>query len=97
MQDRFTIPRGAWELHNTLNAKEPAAVGQRHAPGLAATCHVSVDPQWLNRIRLPEPGSQETSILSFAAAARPNSRLWYQLIMSDALDGLVVSMPEGQH
>ena len=55
MQDRFTIPRGAWELHNTLNAKEPAAVGQRHAPGLAATCHVSVDPQWLNRIRLPEP------------------------------------------
>ena len=42
-------------------------------------------------------GSQETGILSFAAAARPNSRLWYQLIMSDALDGLLVSMPEGQH
>jgi 2Fe-2S ferredoxin len=37
---------------------------------------------------------QEASILSFAAATQPNSRLSCQIIMSDALDGLVVSMPE---
>ncbi|MBV8778567.1 MAG: 2Fe-2S ferredoxin, partial [Alphaproteobacteria bacterium] len=46
---------------------------------------------------LPESGSQEASMLSFAALARPNSRLSCQIEVSDALDGLVVRLPEGQH
>jgi 2Fe-2S ferredoxin len=62
-----------------------------------ATCHVYVDPAWLERIGLPEPGSMEASMLSFAAAAEPNSRLSCQIMMSEALAGLVVRMPEGQH
>src|ERR1700730_13065085 len=39
-----------------------------------ATCHVYVDVAWLDRTGLPEPGSQEETMLSFAAAAQPNSR-----------------------
>ena len=62
-----------------------------------ATCHVYVDPAWLERIGVPEPGSMEASMLSFAAAAEPNSRLSCQITMSEALAGLVVRMPEGQH
>ena len=45
----------------------------------------------------PVPGSQEASMLSFAALAQPNSRLSCQLKVSEALDGLIVRMPEGQH
>jgi 2Fe-2S ferredoxin len=36
-------------------------------------------------------------MLSFAAVAQPNSRLSCQITMTPDLDGLVVTMPEGQH
>jgi ferredoxin, 2Fe-2S len=60
-----------------------------------ATCHVFVPEQWLGRTGTP--GAQETSMLGFAATAQPNSRLACQITMSEALDGLVVRMPEAQH
>jgi 2Fe-2S ferredoxin len=62
-----------------------------------ATCHVYVDAAWLPVTGLPVPGSQEASMLSFAAVTQPDSRLSCQITVSDALDGLVVRMPEGQH
>ena len=62
-----------------------------------ATCHVYVDRSWLERTGLPAPGSMEESMLSFAAVREPNSRLSCQITMTEALDGLVVRMPEGQH
>ena len=36
-------------------------------------------------------------MLNFAAELRDSSRLACQIQLTDALDGLVVSMPEGQH
>ena len=36
-------------------------------------------------------------MLEFAEGVEPNSRLACQIHMSDALDGLVVRMPESQH
>jgi 2Fe-2S ferredoxin len=62
-----------------------------------ATCHVYVDEAWRGVIGTPIPGSQEASMLSFAALAQPNSRLSCQLKVSEALDGLIVRLPEGQH
>ena len=62
-----------------------------------ATCHVYVDAAWLDRTGLPEPGSQEETMLSFAAAAQPNSRLTCQIRMREELAGIVLRMPEGQH
>jgi ferredoxin, 2Fe-2S len=62
-----------------------------------ATCHVYVDAAWLGVTGLPEPGSQEASMLSFAALAEPNSRLSCQIEVTEALEGLVVRLPEGQH
>ena len=62
-----------------------------------ATCHVYIDAAWLDKIGLPEPGSQEAAMLSFAAVAKPDSRLSCQITMREELAGLVVRMPEGQH
>ena len=62
-----------------------------------ATCHVYVDAAWLEKTGLPEPGSQEATMLSFAAAAQPNSRLSCQIKMRQDLAGIVLRMPEGQH
>jgi 2Fe-2S ferredoxin len=60
-----------------------------------ATCHVFVEEPWLEKTG--EPSEQEASMLSFAATAQPNSRLSCQIIMSPALDGMVVRLPEAQH
>ena len=62
-----------------------------------ATCHVYVDAAWLAKTGLPPDGSQEASMLSFAAVTQPDSRLACQIEITDALDGLIVTTPEGQH
>jgi 2Fe-2S ferredoxin len=60
-----------------------------------ATCHVYVDPAWLDR--LPDMSEMEESMLSFSSTARPNSRLSCQIPMTRDLEGLIVRLPEAQH
>lgn len=60
-----------------------------------ATCHVYVDPAWL--ARTGSRSEMEQSMLSFAAAAQDNSRLSCQIPMTEALAGIVLRLPEGQH
>jgi len=62
-------------------------------------CHVRDDRSKgvSEEIGLPEPDSQEASMLGFAAAGEPNSRLSCQIKMREELDGLVVRLPDGQH
>ena len=60
-----------------------------------ATCHVYVDEAWTGAT-----GSQsamEESMLDFAEEVRPNSRLSCQIRVTEALDGLIVRLPENQH
>jgi 2Fe-2S ferredoxin len=42
------------------------------------------------------PSAIEQSMLDFAKDVEPNSRLSCQIKVTDALDGLVVRMPESQ-
>ena len=60
-----------------------------------ATCHVYVDEAW--REKTGEPSAMEESMLDFADEVQPNSRLSCQIRVTDALDGLVVRLPENQH
>lgn len=55
-----------------------------------ATCHVYVDPEWLER--LPKRQSDEQDLLSELSHTKDNSRLSCQLEMTDALDGLRVTI-----
>ena len=60
-----------------------------------ATCHVYVDEAWA--ARLPAPDDEEADMLGFVAAEqKPTSRLSCQLVMADALDGIVVHIPASQ-
>lgn len=60
-----------------------------------ATCHVYVDSAWFPKI--PRPDSTETEMLGFVAAEqRATSRLSCQITMTEALDGLIVTMPDTQ-
>lgn len=60
-----------------------------------ATCHVFVDPAWVHKTGERSP--TEEAMLDFADGVAPNSRLSCQVRVTDALDGLVVRLPECQH
>ncbi|HTN41321.1 MAG TPA: 2Fe-2S iron-sulfur cluster-binding protein [Asticcacaulis sp.] len=60
-----------------------------------ATCHVYVDDAWADKTG--KASVMEESMLDFANDLQPTSRLSCQIIVSDALDGLIVRMPENQH
>jgi 2Fe-2S ferredoxin len=55
-----------------------------------ATCHVYVDPGWIDAVGAP--GSEEDDMLDSVGDVRSNSRLSCQILMSDALDGLKVTL-----
>ena len=60
-----------------------------------ATCHVYVDPTWVDRV--PAPESAEKDMLDFVLDRQPNSRLSCQIEVTVALDGLVVTTPVSLH
>ena len=59
-----------------------------------ATCHVYVKEEWLNKLSKAEDAEQD--MIDMAFEPKKNSRLSCQLIVSDELDGLVVTTPSKQ-
>ena len=89
------------EVENGLTVMEGAI--QNNLPGIdadcggsmaCATCHVYVEEKWFNKITKAEDA--EVDMIDMAHEPKKNSRLSCQLIVSDALDGLVVTTPEKQ-
>ncbi len=94
--DTYTI-----EVQNGLTVMEGAV--QNDVPGIdadcgggmaCATCHVYVKEDWFNRLPKKEDGEED--MLDMAFEPKPNSRLSCQIIVSDDLDGLEVSIPSKQ-
>jgi 2Fe-2S ferredoxin len=56
-----------------------------------STCHVIVDPDWFGK--LARPTEDEEDMLDLAFGLEKTSRLGCQIVMTDALDGLVVRLP----
>ena len=85
------------------NAME-AAVGA-NVEGIAAdcggmltcgTCHVYVREPHASQ--LPAPAPDELAMLEFVAAPRrANSRLSCQIVLTEALDGLTLDLPDTQY
>ena len=56
-----------------------------------STCHVIVDQTWF--AKLAKPTEDEEDMLDLAFGLEATSRLGCQLVMTPALDGLVVRLP----
>ncbi len=89
------------EVENGLSVMEGAI--QNDIPGIdagcggsmaCATCHVYVEEKWLNK--LPKAEEAEVDMLDMAYEPKKNSRLSCQLIVSEELDGLIVTTPSKQ-
>ena len=89
------------DVDNGLTVMEGAV--QNDIPGIdadcgggmaCATCHVYVKEDWLKKLPKKEDGEED--MLDMAFEPKQNSRLSCQLIVSDELDGLEVSIPTKQ-
>ena len=89
------------EVANGLSVMEGAV--QNDIPGIDADCgggmacatfHVYVKEEWLDKLPKKEDGEED--MLDMAYEPKKNSRLSCQLIVSDELDGLIVSTPSKQ-
>ena len=94
-QHTIDVPEGTSVMQGAIDNRVPGIDADCGGQCACGTCHVYVDAAWLGK--LPAKQLQEIDMLDFAAMAEPNSRLSCQLTVSAELDGLVVTMPEGQH
>ncbi len=72
----------------------PGIVGACGGAMACATCHGYVADGWL--AMLPAPSAQEREMLSGCIDQRPNSRLTCQIRLTEALDGLTITLPQSQ-
>ncbi len=56
-----------------------------------STCHVIVREDWFDK--LEEPSEDEDDMLDLAWGVRPTSRLGCQITVTDALDGIELTLP----
>ena len=89
------------EVPNGLSIMEGAV--QNNIPGIdadcggsmaCATCHVYVKKEWFDKVPKKEDGEED--MLDMAYEPNKFSRLSCQMIVTDELDGLIVTMPEKQ-
>jgi 2Fe-2S ferredoxin len=85
---------GSTVMENAIRNGVPGIEAECGGACACATCHVYVDEEWRSVTGQPEP--MEEDMLDFAYEVRPTSRLSCQIRVSDALDGLVVTVPERQ-
>lgn len=94
-EHRVAVEEGLSVMRGAVDNGVPGIDADCGGQCACATCHVFVEEAWF--AKTGDRGEQEESMLSFAAATQPNSRLSCQIEMTAELDGLVVRLPEAQH
>jgi 2Fe-2S ferredoxin len=82
-------------MRTALNELVPGILGDCGGELSCATCHVFVDPDWIDAAG---PRSEDEDDLLETTSEEPTdcSRLSCQLKMSAVLDGIVVTIPASQ-
>lgn len=86
--------KGSTVMENAIRTGVPGIEAECGGACACATCHVYVGEEW--RSVTGEPAPMEEDMLDFAYDVRPGSRLSCQIRVSDALDGLTVTVPDRQ-
>ncbi len=87
---------GVSVMQAAMGAGVRGIVAECGGSAVCATCHVYVDPAWVDR--LPAAQAAENEMLDCTASERlANSRLSCQIMLTAALQGLVLRVPEWQY
>jgi 2Fe-2S ferredoxin len=88
-------PVGTSVMKTAVSHGVPGIVAECGGSCMCATCHVYLAEA--EQVVIPPMADDEDEMLDFVAEPRQaTSRLSCQLIVTDALDGLVVHVPESQ-
>jgi 2Fe-2S ferredoxin len=91
MQQTVEVPVGMTVLEAAEAHRIPLE-GACEGSMACSTCHIVIDPAWFNRL---EPASEdEEDVLDAAFGLTATSRLACQVVLTRALDGLVVTVPD---
>jgi len=94
-RDLFADEDDPTVMHAAVRANLPGLPADCGGQLACATCMVDVEPAWIARVG--PPGPDEADMISDALGSLPEGRrLCCQITVSDALDGLVVRLPEKQ-
>jgi len=88
VENGLTVMEGA--IQNDISGIDADCGGSM----ACATCHVYVEEKWFNKLLKAEEA--EIDMIDMAYEPKKNSRLSCQLIVSDELDGLIVTTPAKQ-
>lgn len=88
------VPAGLSVMEGAIQNNVPGIDADCGGACACATCHVYVDETWTGRTGTPNP--TEDSMLDFVQERTDRSRLSCQIRIDDALDGLIVHLPETQ-
>ena len=93
-QRTIDIEKGLTVMEGAVQNQIPGIDADCGGGMACATCHVYVKEEWLNKLSKAEDAEQD--MIDMAFEPKKNSRLSCQLIVSDELDGLVVTTPSKQ-
>lgn len=88
------IVEGQSLMQIATNNAIPGIDGDCGGECACGTCHVIVDSDWVDRTGTQ--GEDEEEMLSLTPEREPTSRLSCQITVTEAMDGLTVTLPEYQ-
>jgi 2Fe-2S ferredoxin len=91
------VENGATVMEGAIRNGIPGIEAECGGACACATCHVHVDPKWIDIVGTAAPGSPGAGLLQFAEGSSEASRLACQVTITPELDGLVLHIPKGQH
>jgi len=89
-KEREIEGRDGWSVMEILRDAGLPIAAECGGACACATCHVYVTDGWY--VKLAPPSDAEIDMLDMALAVEPTSRLSCQLVCSDALDGIKVTV-----
>ena len=89
------VESGANLMQAAIDNGIDAILGECGGSCSCATCHCYVDKAWTSKTG--EPSGMEKDMLDCVLEPRESSRLSCQIEVTDALDGLVIHLPESQY
>jgi 2Fe-2S ferredoxin len=85
------VEPGVTVMEAAVRNNVPGIIAECGGSCSCATCHVYVEDQWIDR--LEEPAPEESELLEYLEGGQQNSRLACQIIVGEALDGIVLRVP----
>ena len=89
------VQPGVTAMAAALQNGVPGIDGDCGGNAACGTCHVMVDRSWLERVGTKR-SEHEEAMMELIEHVQDNSRLSCQIKLTDALDGLVLYLPEAQ-